>query len=138
MITWKLFSNLIVSDKEEKIRVRLQGWHEHNHTWYNIRMPKRYGVSHEGKYLFRIPCSGAVLGWGLYILEHLWNTPSPKTLPWDKQLVTNCDLCCILIWVGLLMDHYHPATRQMLKIRRLGFYFPMMTVIQTTGYTHWW
>ena len=29
--------NWIVSDKEEKSRVRSQGWHEHNHTWYNIQ-----------------------------------------------------------------------------------------------------
>ena len=31
------FSNWVVSDKEEKIRVRSQGWHEQNHTWYNIK-----------------------------------------------------------------------------------------------------
>ena len=31
-----VFSNYIVSDKEEEIRVLSQGWNEHNHTWYNI------------------------------------------------------------------------------------------------------
>ena len=30
------FSIRIVSDKEEKRRIKLQGWHEHNHTLYNI------------------------------------------------------------------------------------------------------
>ena len=28
--------NWIVSDKEEKSRVRSQAWHEHNNIWYNI------------------------------------------------------------------------------------------------------
>ena len=36
LIAWQLFfSNYIVSDKEEKIIGISQGWHEHNHTWYN-------------------------------------------------------------------------------------------------------
>ena len=36
LIAWQLFfSNYIVSDKEEEISGISQGWHEHNHTWYN-------------------------------------------------------------------------------------------------------
>ena len=32
-----IFSNWIVSDKEGENKRRLQGWHEHNNTWYNIQ-----------------------------------------------------------------------------------------------------
>ena len=36
---------------------------------------------------------------------------------------------------GLLVDRCHPATRQMVKIRRLRFELSMMTAIRTTGHT---
>ena len=73
---------------EEKSRVRSQGWHEHIHTWYNIRMLKRCGVYREGKYMFSIPWSGAVLGWGgsswtpLPRRLHLHTSPRYHLSPW--------------------------------------------------------
>ena len=107
---FKKNSNWVVSDKEEKIRVRSQGWHEQNHTWYNIRVPKICGVSREGKYIFSIPWYGSVLGWGVYISEHLWNTPSCETPPGDEWSMMNVGPYYILIRGGLLMDRCHPAT----------------------------
>ena len=99
------------------------------------RAPKHCGVSRDGKYLFSIPRYGAVLGWGVYISEHLWNTPRCEPPPGDKQSMMNGGPFCIIIQGGLFMDLCHPATRQMLKIRRLGIELPTVTEIQRSGHT---
>ena len=99
---------------------------------------QRYGISREGKYLFSIPRSGTVLGWGVYISEHLCNTPSRKPPPGDDIYMINCGSFCILIRGGLLVDRFHIATREMVKIRRLGIELPMVTAIQMIGHTRWW
>ena len=77
------FSNWIVGNKEVKMIVRLQGLHEHNHTWYNICTTKRCGVSHEGNYLFSMPWSGAVLGWGGSSCLPLPHRLPLPTSPWS-------------------------------------------------------
>ena len=84
------------------------------------RLPQRWGVSCEGNYLFIIPWYGAVLGWGVYISEHLWNTPSCKTPPGYERSMMNGGPFFILVRGGLLVDLCHPATHQMVKIQRLG------------------
>ena len=94
---------------------------------------QRYGVSCEGKYLFIIPQSGE--GGGVYILEHLWNTPPCKLPPEYNWSMMNGILSCILIQGDLLLDRSHLTTRQMVKILMLGIEFSMVTAIWTSGHT---
>ena len=68
-----MFSNWIVGDKEGGNIIRYQWWHEHNHTWYKTRVPKRCGVSREVKYLISIPWYGAVWCWA-YIYRSIYET----------------------------------------------------------------
>ena len=137
-MTWQSFFNFIVGDKEGKSRVRSQGWHELNHTWYNIRVCKRLGVSCKCRYLFNITWYWAVLGFGVYISEHLWNISSRETPPGDELSMMNGGPYFILIQGGLLVFCCHPSTLQMVKIWSIGVEFLMMTAIRTTGHTCGW
>ena len=79
-----------------------------------------------------------VLVWGVYILEHLWNTTYCKTPPRYKQSMVNCGTYFIIILGGLLMDLCHPDISQMVKTEMCVIEFQMMTAIFTTGYTCGW
>ena len=113
-----MFSNWIVDDKEEKSRVRSQGWHKHNNTWYNLRVPKLCGVPCDEKYLFNIPWSGALLGGNIYIPDLLLNTLSPKTASGEKWSMMNGGEFYILVrfWPphGPL-PHWHPPNGENMK-----------------------
>ena len=106
-----------------------QGLPEHAHV------RQRRGVSCEGRYMFSIPWTGAVL-LGVYIYIGAFVEHSPSwAAPWDERLMMNGSPFFILIQGDLSMDRCHHATRQMVKIQRLGNELPMVTAIQKSGHT---
>ena len=82
----------------------------------------------KGSICLASPDLGGDWGGGVYISEHLWNTPLASR-------PQNGDQFCILIRGGPLMDCCHPATFQMMKIRRLGIELLMVRAIRTSGHT---
>ena len=57
-------------------------------------------------------------------MEHFWNTPSCEAPLVYERSMMNSGPFCILVWGCLLVYRCHPATRQMVKILRLGIEFP--------------
>ena len=81
------------------------------------------------------PYLGGLGGGGAYIYWRICGTLplAGRPLGTSNRLLKVARFC-ILIRGGLLMDRCHPATRQMVKIRRLGIELPMLTAIRTSGH----